>query len=96
MTPSNETPDVPAMFADSTAIIRDECEKRMEVCRVNVVEAMFAVRYMDPSRAVEMLEQCIRYASLAKLDAAELSRRLHSANAAGQKSLAGGNQSPQK
>ena len=73
-----------ALFADSTAIIREECEKRMEVCRVNVVEAMFAVRHMDPSRAAEMLEQCIRYASLAKLDAEELNRRLHSANVGGQ------------
>lgn len=68
------------LFADSTAIIREECQKRMEVCRVNVVEAMFSERHMNPRRAVEMLEQCIRYAQLAKLDAAELNRRLHSAN----------------
>jgi hypothetical protein len=71
---------VHGLFADSTAIIREECQKRMEVCRVNVVEAMFSERHMNPRRAVEMLEQCIRYAQLAKLDAAELNRRLHSAN----------------
>ncbi len=61
----------------NTAIIREECERRIEVCRVNILEAGFSLRHMNPRRAAEMLQQCAKYAELAILDAEELTRRLN-------------------
>lgn len=58
------------------AILRKECEHRIEVCRVNILEAGFAVRHMSPRRAAEQLDQCEHYARLAAYDARELTRRL--------------------
>ncbi|HKJ61164.1 MAG TPA: hypothetical protein VKA94_04105 [Hyphomicrobiales bacterium] len=74
-------PGAPGSAHDhNTQIIREECERRIEVCRVNILEAGFAIRHMNPRRAAEMLQQCEKYANLASLDAEDLTRRLNAPN----------------
>lgn len=85
MTNTNEkeaklAPVTGSAYDRNTAIIREECERRIEVCRTNILEAGFLVRHMNPRRASEMLQQCVKYAELAILDAEELTRRLNAQN----------------
>lgn len=61
----------------NTAIIREECERRLGVVKNGVLSAIFAIEHGNPQLADQYLDDVVRYGQLAKLDAQELQRRLH-------------------